>query len=200
MKNKLFTILDDSTEIYCHITQFEEIDVEACKKIGINPGYTIINSFYGSYVSTIAGYGYNPHHYYENKIITNQNGTINSIPMIIHYIKDIKYLPNKLDVSYTRNLFLKIEQGSLDLEDILETISSENRENLRKILFSTKFSSNLAIIDMLTNKIIYEAKSFGTIKTWIPTYLWIPLKPITLEETKMTKLSPFNIEIFDLSK
>jgi len=182
MKNRLIKIHDDYTEMYCHITQFEDIDKEICSKIGISPGYTIINSFPASYVSTVAGYGFHPG-YFENRVIEEKyEGTFKAIGTAINSFKDIKYLPNPLNVSKIRNLTNHINGSNHRILDIIHSLEDENKSDLRKVIYILYKSPHLLIVNIRTNERIYELSSSAPLESFIPTFLWLSVQPFSLVE------------------
>ena len=181
MKNRIFEIHDTGTEMYCMVTQFEEIDKEICDKIGIPTNYKIINVFGGgASVCTFAGYNFNPD-FFENKIFTEEyEGTYKAIGNIINSTKDIRYLPEVFDVEATRNFYNNVKCGSFDITDMLEIISDNDNgnNNLRKILIKTEHAYKIKVYDIEKKLEIFEKSSFRDEKNCVPEYLWLPIKEL----------------------
>jgi hypothetical protein len=57
---RLFSILDAETQVYYLVNQIEDVDREICEKIGLRPGFKIVNRFSGRYVDGFAGYRFVP--------------------------------------------------------------------------------------------------------------------------------------------
>lgn len=182
MKNRIFEVHDSGTEMYCMVTQFEKIDQDICKKIGIPIDYKIINVFGGgSSVCTFAGYNFDPE-YFENKVFTEKyEGTYKAIGNIINSTKDIRYLPEVFDVEATRNFYNHIKSGSFNITDALEKISDNDNgnDNLRKILIKTEYAYIIRIYDIEKKEEIFGKSSFGTDEKYcVPEYLWLPIKEL----------------------
>lgn len=198
MRTRLLTILDSMTEIYCLITEFEETDAEICKKIGIPTNFRILNFFSGSYIIPFAGYDFHPE-YFKNRVkLEDFAGTYKATGIILKQTKNIKVLPNPMNVEEIRNHYIRMlhSRDSL-LQKIMEKVNEYEPEKLRKIIFIALKSIHISIINLESKEVIYEAYSTWKKEMVLPLYLWVPLKKITDEELTEVKLSLFPIQRLD---
>lgn len=195
MRTRLIEVLDDGTQLYCLVTQFEEIDAENCKKIGIPTNYTIYNTFRGSYISTFAGYNFHPE-YGESRVSSKEySGTFKAIGTVIKFIENIKYLPDVLDVGAVRNFYNIVKGYDSVLEGVQESISDFNNEDLRKIIFKAFSRIHILIVHSKTKEHVYETSSSWNDEYAYSKYLWIPVPELDTKNIHEYEISPFKYEV-----
>lgn len=194
MITKVFEVLDEWTRMFIMVVQFEEVDKDLCHKIGIAPGFKIINRLRGRVVDCFAGYEFDPNDfYYKPESQAKQfvsDGTINAFSILISYTEDIKKLPNTIDVDFVRDFWVKTSRGYFISDGIFETLEESDDHELRKCIYKWGNLNHLAIIDLDTEEVVYDVGS-QDIERLITEYLWIPAKEATIEEIKPIQLSPF---------
>ncbi len=194
MRTKIVKVLDDYTEIFYLITQFEEIDIGLCKRIGVNPGFKIVNQLKGKYVGTFSGYSFIPDTYQDIKYQTHSldiHGTINAFGILLTATDDIKYIPNEVDVSNIQHFYLRIGYQRSFFDNIFEVIVDCDRSSLRKYLFKSLRNIHLSIYDIENNELIYDTSSSCGKEYILAKYLWVPIKEISKEELSKIEISPF---------
>ncbi len=193
MKNRLLKIKDSGTELYCIVNQFEEIDKEKCNKIGIPTNYRIINVFNGTRVCTFAGYNFNPE-YFENRVFEESyEGTFKAIGNVLNSSKDLKYLPDEINVEQIRKYYNSIKCNTINIEQILEDVSVYDSDKLCKMLYIQNDCIKISIFDTETKDCIFEeATSSKWLNNYIASYLWIPVKEISVAELSSYKFTSFN--------
>ena len=179
MKTRLIRIKDTWTDFFCVLTQFESVDEEYCRQIGINTDYKILNCFESSGVCTFAGYLSSE--FFENKVFSRSfTGTYGAIGNVLKSIgNEIKYLPETLDVEKTRNFFNEINNDPLGLhhfEDALIDDYAWNKIRKRKIHIQNGFRIELCVEDENEWKCEYSREftnSQEEIKRGVMIYLWL---------------------------
>jgi hypothetical protein len=198
MRTKVINVLDEGTDIYYVITQFEQSDHEICKKIGIPTNYTIINQISGSYTSTIAAYNFDPR-YFENRVKENFiHGTDRAVVTMLHFIKDVKHIPDQVNVAHIRNLYNSLYKVISPIKQLAECINEySNSKNLRKVFFKSHFDwTGVALFDVITKELIYKRTLGSKIQQSYPDYLWIPVKETTINEIENVDLETYRSEIY----
>ncbi len=197
MITRVFEISDTYTKDFYLVVQFEEIDKDLCKKLLIAPGFKIINRIVGRRVESFAGYSFNPEDPYEN--IENQSskvqidGTIQSFGILLSGFKDIKKLPERIDLEKIRRYWSRMRKVFVN-NNIIELIADYSKDDLRKILYRS-IQNHIAIIDVSKNEVLISIGSTSELERLIPEYLWIPVKEISENELNCVEISPFKINI-----
>lgn len=195
MITRIFHVTDEYTSMYFLVTVFEEIDKSICKKIGISPGFKIINRLSGRVVDSCAGYRFNPDHYDESiesqsrKYISD--GTSNAFGILLSDVENIKKLPATIDVQQIREYWVKTNRMIFISNDIIETIDEYSPEGLRKCVYETPFSKHIALVDISEDKVVYDVSSSMELKNILPKYLWIPVEEGSLEYLNSVEICPF---------
>ena len=185
MITRIVKVKDYLTCMYFLVTQFEEVDKTECEKIGIAPGFKIINRISGRVVDTFAGYEFDPERYDES--IAEQSkkyvpdGTSHAFGLLLNEFEDIRKLPNEVDVEKIRNIWGRLNRMIFMDDGILKTVEENNIDNLRKCLYSRSRIMCIALIDINKNEMIYEQSSTSDLNAVLPRYLWIPVKEAELE-------------------
>jgi len=194
MVTRIFEVLDEWTKMFIMVVQFEEVDKELCQKIGIAPRFKIVSRISGRVVDCFAGYEFDPNDYYYKPENQTKNfvtdGTINAFSILLSETKDIKKLPNTINVKLVRDIWVNTCRGHFITGGIMETIAESHDHELRKCIYKWDKLTYLAIIDLDTKEVVYDIGS-QDIKRLISEYLWIPTKEASIEELKPIKLSPF---------
>lgn len=180
MKTRLIRIKDTWTEFFCVLTQFESVDEEYCRQIGINTDYKILNCFESSGVCTFAGYLTSD--FFENKVFSRSfTGTYGAIGEVLKSIgNEIKYLPETLDVEKTRKFFNEINNDPLGLYHFEEALIDDyawNKIRKRKINIQNGFRIELCVEEGNEWKCKYSreyTKVQHEIERAIMIYLWLP--------------------------
>lgn len=186
MITRIITVTDDATIMYFLVTVFEEIDKPLCEKIGISPGFKIVNRLAGRVVDTFAGYRFDP----DGESIESQSreydidGTSTAFGLLLSNVADIKKIPDTVDVDQIREFWITTSRSIFNNNAILEVIEENDASKLRKCLYYTESSQHIALIDTTTNKVIYDIGSSMDMKYFLPRYLWLPVEEGDLEYLK----------------
>ena len=195
MITRIFHVTDEFTSMYFLVTVFEEIDKSICKKIGISPGFKIINRLSGRVVDSCAGYRFNPDFYDESiedqsrKYISD--GTSNAFGILLSDVENIKKLPETINVQQIREYWVKTNRMIFVDKDIIETIDEYGPEGLRKCLYATPFSKHIALVDISEDKVVYDVSTSMELKYIVPKYLWIPVEEGTSEYLDSVEICSF---------
>jgi len=198
MITRIFRVTDTGTLMHFLVTIFEQVDQSICNKIGISPGFKIINRMAGRVVDTFAGYRFAPDSYDESigdqsrKYVTD--GTSNAFGLLLNEIDDIRKLPDTISVEQIREFWVRSSRTIFIDDSIFETIDEHEAKNLRKCLYSTPYAIHIALIDTATNKVVYEVSSSSDLKFILPKYLWIPVKEGKIEYLKEIEICSFMSE------
>lgn len=195
MISRIFNVTDAYTSMYFLVTVFEEVDQSICKKIGIAPGFKIINRMSGRVVDSCAGYEFDPDSYYES--ITYQSrkyvndGTSNAFGLLLSEVENINKLPEIINVQQIREFWVKTSRMTFVDEGIIETIDECDPENLRKCIYSTPFSKHISLIDISQDKVVYDVSSSTDLEYLLPKYLWIPVEEGTIDYLNSVDICSF---------
>src|SRR5690349_1829052 len=112
MKTKFVNLLDTGTQMSCLVLQFEDTDKDFCKQAGFSPGLKIVLRFNGRAVSCIAGFELRDD--YGGKISDlnfkmEPDGTIRAFKEMLHYVDDIRMLPDEVNVESWREDLISLK-------------------------------------------------------------------------------------------
>jgi hypothetical protein len=203
MKTKVLYLRDDSTLMPCIVVQFEELDREFCDKAGFAPGLKVVLRFSGSRVTCLAGFDLRDA--FGGRIenlseCMRPDGTIIAFKEILHFVDDIRVLPDNLDVESFREEFFRLSAPPF-LGELGEVLEERSSGSLRKVLYAMAGWIHLAIVDVETTSVVYDRGSTsGRTDTCVwADYLWVPLRPLSTEEAGLVSLSPFRHDILTLN-
>lgn len=193
MITRIFKVTDTGTLMYFLVTVFEDADKPLCDKIGISPGFRIVNRMAGRVVDTFAGYRFDP----DGEGIEGQSrkydpdGTSTAFGLLLTELSDIKKMPDSVDVEQIREFWVTTSRTIFISDSLMETIYDYGSNHLRKCLYSTQSSIHIALIDTASNKVIHDVSSTGDLKYILPEYLWLPVKEGALEYLKTIEICWF---------
>lgn len=188
MITRIFKVTDTWTLMYFLVTMFEPIDEPICKEIGISPGFKIANRMAGRVVDTFAGYEFDPDDYDQSIEAQTRgyslDGTSNAFGLLLSEIKDIRLLPDTVDVEQIRRFWLRSSRGMFIGDGLLEAVQDRDVGHFRKCLYCTSSQRHIAIIDTATDKVVYDTGSSAGLQHTLPQYLWLPVEEGELEYLK----------------
>lgn len=199
MITRIFHVTDVYTSMYVLVTVFEEIDKSICKKIGISPGFKIINRMSGRVVDNSAGYRFDPNS--SDESIEDQSrkyaidGTSSAFGILLSDVDNIKKLPETINVQQIREFWVKTSKIIFVDDNIIETIDEYGPERLRKCLYSTPYSKHISLIDISENKVVFDVGSSIGLKYTLPKYLWIPVEEGTTDYLNSVDICSFMKEL-----
>ena len=129
------------------------------------------------------------------------DGTIVAFKEMLHFVTDIRLLPEILDVEGFRHEVLRLRTPvfSEGIEQLIEEHSS--RASLRKALYVRPGWLHVVIVEIEANEVIYDrgttdgtTEAGDNLNVWAE-YLWIPLTPLSEDEARAVSLSPFKHDI-----
>lgn len=198
MITKIFKILDTDTVAYYLVNQLEEVDKQACNRIGIAPGFKIVSRFGGRKVETFAGYRFLPDSGYES--IKSQSsgfdldGTATAFGLLLSEISDISKLPDVVNVEAIRLSYVNTKASLFIPQELLDAIAEHDRDELRKCIFES-ILINTVIVNIITNEVVYSIKSTGDVERELAEYLWIPVREVSEEEFRRIPVTHFRFKM-----
>jgi hypothetical protein len=191
MKTKFLKVLDKYTEMHFLVLQFEEVDRPFCKGAGFDPGLKVALQFRGRIVTCFAGYDLRE--YFGGTVDDlshkmQSDGTVRSLKEILHFVKDIRALPDTVDVDSYRCQSNLLRRDRFPSDELLEEINDRSPAVVRKVLYRWGQMTHLAIIDIETSEVIYDVGSTGDLTV---RYLWLPMPEADEEDLAGIELCPF---------
>lgn len=192
---RVFEVLDTATRMHMMVVQFEEVDKKICDKIGIAPGFKIVNRLSGRSVDCFAGYKFVPGDTYYSPEAQSKSfdpdGTVNAFSLLLSEVDNIKKLPGTINVEVIREYWVRTSRGHFLTPGITEILDDYLGHELRKCLYKYSVSIHLAIIDLDNKEVIYDLGASRNIEEIMPKYLWLPVKEATKSELGVIRLCPF---------
>jgi len=189
----------------CIVLQFEEVDAPFCDAAGFSPGLKVVLRFYGRRVTCFAGYELRDDyggHLQELTGVMESDGTIRAFKELLHYVDDIRVLPDELDVRDIRKARDLVNRPGV-LHGLGDWLEDQNDwDLLRKVLFQCenclmrdgKGPMHLAVVHATSGEVLYDTST--TDAEYIRMqYLWTPLDVATPEELGRLVLSPLRYSV-----
>jgi len=193
MRAKKLHLKDTYTHIPVVVLQFEAVDEDFCKQVGIGTDLKVIIKFTGKRAACIAGYRFSDkYETLEEKVLPLElDGTIGTLAIILDQVNNIQHLPDVLDVEETRLAMNAIEHPHILHEHIREVLDDyRDHDVMRKVIYYNYSDwTAVAIIDIEQKQMVFQMSSTDRDRK-VAAYLWIPLEPATMEE-----LDPFKEEL-----
>lgn len=193
MKTKFLKVLDEGTEMHFLVLQFEEADMPFCKSAGFAPGLKVALQFRGRMVTCFAGYDLREHVGSTIDDLSQKmqvDGTVRSLKEILHFVKDVRLLPDTVDVDSFRCESNLLRRERFPSDEVQDAINERSSEMVRKVLYRWGKMTHLAIFDIETSEVIYDIGS--TDEASLTTkYLWLPLLEADEKDLSGIDLCPF---------
>jgi hypothetical protein len=201
MKTKFVELRDTGTQMSCLVLQFEDTDKNFCKQAGFSPGLKIVLRFNGRAVSCIAGFELRDDYGGEISDLSFEmvpDGTIRAFKEMLHYVDDIRVLPDEVNVESWREDLISLKWSHFIPESLQDILEEFEHSALRKVAYRPKGlrMPHWAIINKEKNEVVFDTSSTETnLPRFIAPFLWIPIQTATTEELESVELTPFAYEI-----
>ncbi|MDR4485587.1 MAG: hypothetical protein R3B95_20740 [Nitrospirales bacterium] len=196
MKTKFLTVLDHITEMHFLILQFEEIDRPFFKNAGFDTGLKVVLQFRGRMITCFAGYDLLDRFGCTIDELSHKmpvDGTVRSLKEILHFVNDIRMLPDTVDVEAFRCQNALLRRTHFIPDELQDIFIDRSPASIRKILYRWGTMAHLALFDIRTSEVIYDVGSTD-VAYLAAKYLWLPWLEAEDTELAHIELCPFRYE------
>lgn len=181
------------------VLQFEEVDRDS----GFAPGLKVALQVDGRGVSCIGGQELREQFGTTIQNLSrpmDENGTTVAFKEVLHYVDNVRALPDEIDVEDWREEFSVLKGNSYFMPPEVRNILAEySKEHLRKVAYRKVYyllpelapRLHLAIVNVQDKELLIDMGSSPEIlEMRIAQFLWIPLEMPTEDELKGFDLGP----------
>lgn len=199
MKTKFIKVRDHWTLLHFLVLQFEEVD----KDSGFAPGLKVALQVDGRGVSCIAGHDLREQFGTTIQNLSrpmDDNGTTVAFKEVLHYIDNVRALPDEINVEDWREEFFGLKGNYYFMPPEVRNILAEYpKEHLRKVAYRKVYCLlpelaprlHVAIVNLQDKELLLDIGSPPEIlKFRIAQFLWIPLEKATEDELRGFDLGP----------
>lgn len=193
VKTKFIRVLDECTEMHFLILQLEESDRPFCESAGFDPGLKVALQFRGRMVTCFAGYDLREHVGSTIDDLSHKmprDGTVRSLKDILHFVKDVRLLPDTVDVDLFRRQSNILRRRRFPSDEVQDAINDCSPESVRKVLYRWGKMTHLAIFDLETLEVLCDVGSTDE-PSLVARYLWLPLQEADDGELQNVELCSF---------
>lgn len=193
MKTKFLKVLDAGTEMYFLILQFEDADRPFCERAGFDPGLKVALQFRGRMVTCFAGYDLRD---YAGNTVDDLShkmpvdGTVRSLKELLHFAKDVRMLPDTVDVDSFRCQSNLLRRARFPSDEVQDAINDRSPGLVRKVLYRWGQMTHLAMFDLETSEVLYDIGSTDE-ASLTAQYLWLPVPEADKNDLAGVELCPF---------